>query len=63
MVIVDRECAELIRNGASEELLRDHSARQGSVNLRADGMRWIAAGETTLDEVLRVTRASVESDA
>jgi type II secretory ATPase GspE/PulE/Tfp pilus assembly ATPase PilB-like protein len=32
------------------------------VSLRADGMRWIASGETTLDEVLRVTRAAGEPE-
>ncbi|MFO1206169.1 MAG: type II secretion system ATPase GspE [Burkholderiales bacterium] len=62
MVIVDRECAELIRSGASEQQLRDHNARQYGGNLRADGMRWIASGATTLDEVLRVTRAGAEGE-
>jgi general secretion pathway protein E len=62
MLMVDRECAELIRSGASEQLLRDYNARHGTVSLRADGMRWIASGETTLDEVLRVTRASVDAE-
>jgi type II secretory ATPase GspE/PulE/Tfp pilus assembly ATPase PilB-like protein len=28
--------------------------------LRDDGLRWVAAGATTIDEVLRVTRASEE---
>jgi general secretion pathway protein E len=62
MLMVDRECAELIRSGASEQLLRDYNARHGTVSLRADGMRWVASGETTLDEVLRVTRASVDAE-
>jgi general secretion pathway protein E len=63
MLLVDRECGELIRSGASEQQLRDHNARQHGIDLRADGMRWIAAGETTLDEVLRVTRATVEGES
>jgi general secretion pathway protein E len=62
MLIVDRECADLIRGGASEQLLRDHNICHGNVSLRADGMRWIASGETTLDEVLRVTRAAGEPE-
>ena len=61
-LIVDRKCAELVRSGSSEQVLRDYNARHGFVGLRADGVRWIAAGETTLDEVLRVTRASVETE-
>jgi general secretion pathway protein E len=63
MLIIDRECADLIRGGASEQLLRDHSVRHGNVSLRADAMRWIASGETTLEEVLRVTRAAGEPEA
>jgi general secretion pathway protein E len=63
MLIVDSECADLIRGGASEQLLRDYNARHGVVTLRADGMRWISSGETTLDEVLRVTRATVDPEA
>ena len=63
MLVVDLECAELIRVGASEQLLREYNARRGIVSLRADGVRWIASGETTIDEVLRVTRATVESEA
>ena len=63
MLVADRACAELIRSGASEEAFRDYGARNGMTSLRADGMRWVAAGETTLEEVLRVTRATVEAEA
>jgi general secretion pathway protein E len=62
MLVVDRECAELVRSGASEQRLRDHSARRGASTLRADGLRWVASGDTTLEEVLRVTRATAETD-
>ena len=28
--------------------------------LREDGLRWVGSGDTTLEEVLRVTRAAEE---
>jgi general secretion pathway protein E len=63
LLVTDRAFAELVHSGASEQLLREHMAKRGTVGLREDGMRWIAAGETTLEEVLRVSRAAAESDA
>jgi general secretion pathway protein E len=62
MLIADRECAELIRSSVSEQILRDYGARSGMVSLRADGLRWIASGQTTLEEVLRVTRATTDTE-
>jgi general secretion pathway protein E len=62
LLIADRAFSELVHAGASEQLLREHMAKQGTVGLSEDGMRWIAAGETTLEEVLRVARAAAESD-
>ena len=46
----------MIHDLASEQQLRQQVAAQGLVNLREDGLRWVAAGETSLEEVLRVTR-------
>jgi len=60
LITVDRDCARLVHEGAPEQVIRDHAARRGTASLRDDGMRWVAAGETTLDEVLRVTRTSGE---
>jgi len=47
----------LIHDGASEAALREEASRNGWVSLYEDGLRWIAAGETTLEEVMRVARA------
>jgi general secretion pathway protein E len=62
LLTMDRQCARLVHDGAREQLVRAHAARRGTVSLRDDGMRWIAAGETTLEEVLRVTRAGAEAE-
>jgi general secretion pathway protein E len=45
----------MIHDGAGEHELERY-ARQHSPGIREDGIRRVMAGETTLDEVLRVTR-------
>jgi general secretion pathway protein E len=44
----------MIHDGASEQALDAH-ARLKTPNLRQDGMRRVLAGETSLEEVLRVS--------
>jgi len=60
LVVIDRRAAALIHSGASEQLLRAHASRSGAMSLREDGLRWIEAGETSVEEVLRVSRAGAE---
>jgi general secretion pathway protein E len=48
----------LVHDGAGEAALRERATGRGMAMLRDDGLRWVAAGATTIDEVLRVTRAS-----
>ena len=45
----------MVHDGASEQSLEKH-ARERTPSIRHDGMRRVLAGETTLEEVLRVTR-------
>ncbi len=47
----------LIHDGASEAALREIAGGSGWISLYDDGLRWVAAGETTLEEVMRVARA------
>lgn len=47
----------LIHDGASEAALREEASRNGWLSLYDDGLRWVAAGDTTLEEVMRVARA------
>jgi general secretion pathway protein E len=44
-----------IHEGAGEQALRRIARAAGMGSLRADALRYLAAGETSLDEVLRVT--------
>ena len=56
LLTVDDELRRLIHDRASEQRLREHALGQGMRSLRNDGMRWVAQGVTSLEEVVRVTR-------
>ncbi len=53
---VDDTLRSQIHDGASEERLREYARTRGMMNIRDDGLRWVRSGETSLDEVLRVSR-------
>lgn len=55
LLLVDESIRELIHNGKGEQSIEKH-ARQHWPSIRADGFAKVLAGETTLEEVLRVTR-------
>jgi general secretion pathway protein E len=55
MIEVDEALSIMIHDGASQPQL-EHYCRTRSHSLREDGIRKVLQGETTLDEVLRVTR-------
>jgi general secretion pathway protein E len=55
LISVDDAMRTMIHDGASEQDLERH-ARASSPSIRDDGRRRVLAGNTTLDEVLRVTR-------
>jgi general secretion pathway protein E len=56
MVTVDDEFRGLIHRSATEEEMREAARRNGFRSMREDGQRWVQAGVTSLDEVIRVTR-------
>ncbi|MGI9278879.1 MAG: type II secretion system ATPase GspE [Endozoicomonas sp.] len=55
VVQVDEEVRRLIHSNAGEQVITDY-VRRFSPGLQSDGFRKVVAGETTLEEVLRVTR-------
>ncbi len=63
LLLVDDEMRRLVHAGAAESALRDRALARGMMMLRDDGLRWVAHGETTIEEVLRVTRATEEEIA
>ena len=56
IVAVDDEMRRMIHDGAGEHQLERY-ARTLTPGITADGMRRVLAGETSLEEVLRVTRS------
>jgi general secretion pathway protein E len=55
LIAVDDHMRTMIHDGSSEQELERY-ARAASPGIRDDGRRKVMAGETTLEEVLRVTR-------
>ena len=55
LLTVDDRLAPLIHAGAAEQALRAAASAQGLRVLRDDGLRYLASGETSAEELLRVT--------
>lgn len=53
---VDDKIRSFIHDRGAESALRDYARSQGMTNLRDDGLRWVHAGMTSIEEVLRVSR-------
>jgi general secretion pathway protein E len=60
LLTVDEEMRRLIHDAAAESALRERAIARGMMMLRDDGLRWVERGETTVAEVLRVSRAADE---
>jgi general secretion pathway protein E len=56
LLTIDDEVRRLIHDTAAEAQLRQYAMKHGMSTLRGDGLRWVAEGVTTFEEVLRVTR-------
>ena len=56
LLVVDDAVRALVHQGRNEQDIRTWAVDNGMVLLRADGIARVLAGETTLEEVLRVTR-------
>jgi general secretion pathway protein E len=55
MIEIDDRLANMIHEGESQAQIESYCLTKGK-NLRDDGIRKVILGETTLDEVIRVTR-------
>ncbi len=53
---IDEAQRRLIHEGASEEDMRQAANAAGMLTMRQDGERWIRSGQTSPEEVIRVTR-------
>jgi general secretion pathway protein E len=55
LIVVDDKLRTMIHDGSGEQALESY-ARHYTPSIRHDGLRRVLAGDTTLEEVLRVTR-------
>lgn len=55
LFVVNDDIREAIHSGGNETTLRETAARCGMRDLRQDGLRWIAQGMTSREELARVT--------
>lgn len=55
---VDEDVRRLIHEGHDEQAIRKQALCNGMRTLRDDGQRWVEAGATSPEEILRVTRES-----
>ena len=56
LLVIDDEIRHFVHDSTSEQKIRDYAVAQGMRNLRMDGMRWVASGQTSVEEILRVTK-------
>jgi general secretion pathway protein E len=56
LLVVDDSIRALIMSGADASVIKRQAVQQGMVTLLQDGARKVAAGITSVDEVLRVTQ-------
>ena len=56
LMVADDSLRSLIHSAADETRLRTHARAQGARSLREDGLRFLADGVSSAEELLRVTR-------
>lgn len=56
LLIIDENMREAIHARRPEQTLRELAANKGFRGIREDGERWIQSGETSIEELTRVTR-------
>jgi len=56
LLTADDTLSRLIHDNADEAHIRAHAYRSGTRSLREDGLRHLASGTTSVEELLRVTR-------
>jgi general secretion pathway protein E len=62
LLVVDDEVKGLIQERCGSHVIKEAAIAKGMSSLRADGLRKALAGQTTLEEVFRVTQNSLETD-
>ncbi|MBB1566698.1 hypothetical protein HG431_002860 [Candidatus Saccharibacteria bacterium] len=55
---MSREIQKMITSDATSNQIQDQAIKEGMITMQSDGLVKTLRGNTTLDEVLRVTRES-----
>jgi general secretion pathway protein E len=58
MLVMTNRMRELLLSGASEQVIEQGAVAAGMTSMYRDGLLKAFRGETTIEEVLRVTRVS-----
>ena len=61
LLVIDDDIKELTTKRAGSHVIKQVAVEKGMSTLREDGLRKAMAGETTLEEVCRVTQDSVQT--
>jgi general secretion pathway protein E len=56
LFVINDEVRRIIHDGGNEHAMREVARRSGMRTMREDGQRWVAAGVSTSEEIMRVTR-------
>jgi general secretion pathway protein E len=56
LLVVNDKIREMIKDNPNIDLIRQEAAKQGMVYLQQDGMRVVMEGETSIEELLRVSK-------
>jgi len=62
LLLIDDEIKDLVIQRRGAHVIKQAALTKGMIALRADGLRRVLAGTTTLEEVYRVTQDSVKSN-
>ncbi|MBN2316737.1 MAG: type II secretion system ATPase GspE [Sedimentisphaerales bacterium] len=62
LLVIDEDIKELVSQRCGSHIIKETAIRKGMSTLRADGLRKALAGETTLEEVYRVTQDYVQTN-
>jgi type IV pilus assembly protein PilB len=58
--VVDEETRDMIYTKATSAEIREVAVQKGFRDMRFDGLKKVLSGETTVDEVVRVTRGAID---
>lgn len=62
LLIIDDDVRELIAKKQGSHIIKEAAVKKGMRTLREDGLRKALAGQTTLEEVCRVTQDSIQTN-